>query len=133
MQELFVPYELAVKLKEKGFNKPYNSKEIIGMYLELENPKQVELRLYNAPITEKDDERGYDYIIAPLYQQIVDWLRGKQGILITQENRSKHLVCSIWDKKARNGNGTYDNFTTTIGETPTEALNKAIEKALKLI
>ena len=63
MKEQFVPYELALKLKELGFNE-----ECFGYYdcTSLENPELVLIK-----ITNRDFMFG---CAAPLWQQAFDWL-----------------------------------------------------------
>ena len=64
MKKLFAPYELAVLAKEKEFNEDclaaysFHSKEIIGIGVYTNNGQ----------------------LLAPLYQQLVDWFREKHGI-----------------------------------------------------
>lgn len=68
MKDLFIPYELALLAKEKGFDEPcikgYNQdgKITLGYYMEDRNS--------DARYTEN---KGH--ATAPLYQQIVDWFR----------------------------------------------------------
>lgn len=59
MRHLFVPYEIALQLKEKGFNE-----DCFGCYY-------------------KDKTFAYHpdsdvYVDAPLYQQVIDWFREKE-------------------------------------------------------
>ncbi len=94
MKELFVPYEIALKLKEKGFNEP-----CLGTYLTKHSIKEG--KLYPAEkdcdITPEFDEDGYEnfiviknsdcegvpqYISAPLYQQVQDWFRKTHNMII---------------------------------------------------
>lgn len=57
MREQFVPYELALKLKELGFNEDY-----LGVWM-----KDRSLVIKG--------EQLYDDIKAPLWQQVFDWFR----------------------------------------------------------
>lgn len=85
MGDLFVTYEIAIKLKELGFN------EKCLAYWINENPKNSEGRClvyYKKPY---DDERItsskiLEYCYAPLYQQVIDWLYKEYGLWITIED-----------------------------------------------
>jgi hypothetical protein len=80
MKEQFVPYEIAVMLKEKGFDEP-----CFGDYFHFERDNQSILD-YDEDreriITDNTDENITKYL-APLWQQVIDWLKSK-GILITE-------------------------------------------------
>lgn len=87
MKTLFVPYELAVIAKEKGFNEPclfcYRGEfdlycHSLGGYLE-----DVEFKANSDFKDYLVNERKPNYwISAPLYQQIVDWFREKHFLHI---------------------------------------------------
>lgn len=69
MNHLFVPYELAVKAKEHGFDEPCfgwwwddNSSKVVHL-----TPQMTQLELTFS---------------APLYQQLVDWFEEKHEIII---------------------------------------------------
>jgi len=62
MEEQFVPYELALKLKELGFDAP-----CLGFYTELENLVIKE--------NVKNQDCSQDKCTAPLWQQAFDWFR----------------------------------------------------------
>lgn len=76
MKHLFVPYAIALLLKEKGFNEP-----CLTYWFTTNHDTTPQLR-------EKDimDLKGWTngYLdsntIAPLYQQVVDWFREKHEI-----------------------------------------------------
>jgi hypothetical protein len=108
MKHLFIPYELALKLKEKGFNEPCFGFYIQGV-LHPKLPDSTTILLH-----------------APLYQQVIDWFREKHDIFISPENRNEHLIVRGWNRK------TCEHFVGDSNE-PKEALNKAIEEALKLV
>jgi len=108
MNHLFVPYELAVKLKEKNcllenyFGGWGNNK-----------------KWYWHP----DSDITLD---APLYQQVVDWLREKHDLNIGM-NYFKIGTVSYWEYRIH-----YKDIYGQGGEYY-NALTKAIEEALKLI
>ena len=68
----FVPYTLAIKLKELGFDEP-----CFGYwYTEQESYKKVDIQI--STIDFLSDEQ--DYILAPLWQQAFDWMREKHDL-----------------------------------------------------
>lgn len=76
MEKQFVPYELAVKLKELGFDEPCLAK--YGM---------VSKRFYDNYVPYKNSEDIHeptgtffnDFVSAPLWQQAFDWFRVEKG------------------------------------------------------
>lgn len=127
MKNLFIPYELAVIAKEKGFNENclgwynYKSLEIFG--------EDSVLDIYAG-----DDNRP----LAPLYQQIVDWLRDKHNTWIDiapLEVSAGETTGYRYCYSAINLNTDMD----AIDDSPLgyltyyEALAKAIKEAFKLI
>ena len=86
MKHLFVPYELAVKLKEKGFDI-----DCIGFYGD-------DGKLYfDSPVSNFEDGINPLYCSAPLYQQVTDWLRKNFNIEVSityfrKEFRKRHDV-----------------------------------------
>ncbi len=79
MQKLFVPYEIAKQLKEKGFDEP-----CFGYFSSKKEDKKVTDK--NSVISYSS--YGYFYknnqnendVCSPLYQQVIDWLATKHGI-----------------------------------------------------
>jgi len=105
MEKLFVPFELALKFKEKGFNEP-----CFGYYenntLDPECPKLI-INYSNLPLSEEQSKKPSLYksenknselpqwaVSAPTYQQVIDWFRDKKI----------HIGFTPW----------YDFFTCTI-------------------
>jgi hypothetical protein len=82
MENLFVPYEIAKQLKEKGFNEQclstYTWNGIKTTYDTLtcisENPQTIKERL-----NKNNDKYTCS---APMWQQVVDWLREEKNIQI---------------------------------------------------
>ncbi len=69
-----------------------------------------------------------DYLKAPLYQQVVDWLRNEHKIhLVSTEDAGLYLFGIKWYAEKR-----YNEMYPKGGEYY-EALNNAIVEALKLI
>lgn len=103
MKELFVPYEIALQLKQKGFNKPclavyrdndlYFNKLLSGYASdkdELTTNSRCDLYTINK-------ERPHYWKTAPLIQQVVDWLKEKHKIYIYEvpypyEDRTEYHI-----------------------------------------
>lgn len=128
MKNLFVPYELALKLKEKGFDEP-----CLGYYgiwsTELRFPVYAgELENWNTI---------ENLCSAPLYQQVQDWFREKHNLNITPQNCIQYPLDKELRKTGYGGNiynhKTDTNLKSYFGETYYESLTKAIEEAIKLI
>lgn len=79
MQHLFVPYELALLAKEKGFYERCLALYIRGnnLYAALTGDREIGKEGFGSMYNNMDNED----IAAPLYQQLVDWFR-KKGIII---------------------------------------------------
>jgi len=132
MKNLFVPYELAVIAKEKGFN------ETCLAIFEDKNTLWYGGLEYDADGHFKNENSSN--ICAPLYQQLVDWFREKHNLFIKisieetnnsfEEKVYDHCILNMfWGEEKeihRECNGyNYKSYY--------EALNKAIEEAFKLI
>lgn len=145
MEELFVSYELAKKLEEKGFDE-----SCLARYHRIQ---PIELRLsvgrsdfkseprkskFNSIFIERlDGGKQYPFYSAPLYQQVIDWFDSKHNFNIWVDCSSKRQW--IWtinfiDKGDYIQSDDADNTDNrNWWETKKEALDKAIEKALTLI
>ncbi len=150
MKHLFISYELALIAKQKGFNEPCigywesnqhpNPKEGVsweklsmwGNYFVLEEFEDCRLIL-------TDNEWYYKSMIkAPLYQQIVDWLREKHKIFIWSNpilNKidSPFKMNFIPSISMEDENYTDPFDVDDLCEDYYVALNKAIEEVFKLI
>jgi len=124
IEDNFVPYELALKLKEKGFEDECFKKYIAGCLWS--NP--------SVPETYKFIHSNSSDCLAPLYQQVVDWFREKHNIHIhISLNQFGYgwmfaLISTTHYKSVKDLVGGV-KFKWTYYET----LNKAIEESLKLI
>lgn len=120
MNKLFVPYHLAVLAKEKGFDEP-----CLSYYWELELHDWWKNPCYTTNSVQGKDE---DCVAAPLYQQLVDFLREKYNISIElhwQQGTEGWYFCYGYNAgKWYFPKGTFKYY---------EALNKALEEAFKLI
>lgn len=73
MNEDFVPYELAVKLKEKGFRE-----KTLGGYM-------LPIKLLHFPLTYslKDWNKADDCYSAPTIFQVLKWLRKEKDVVVS--------------------------------------------------
>ena len=130
MKHLFIPYELAIIAKEKGFDK-----QCLAFY----NGKGDEM--LQSIDTDFINFRSTGYCTtAPLYQQIIDWFREKYNISILEalipEGARKakpelfpgkhnfYLYFPDWNPTIPS-NGTWGEYY--------EALDKVIKETFKLI
>lgn len=129
MKHLFVPYEIAKILEEKGFDE----KCIAHHVFEQPNNNyvfQVGCYFYR--------EVKPNYTLAPLYQQVVDWFLDKHKIYITEKANTllTHFSCKVWKSErigdTANQQGKWTE-TYPYGLSRYEALDMAIKDALKLI
>ena len=79
MKKEFVTYEIALKLKELGFDE-----EVIATF---DNNEEHELKIFaflvpNKGIFEKGFQEGW-CIKAPLWQQVIDWFREEHNLYIS--------------------------------------------------
>lgn len=126
MKHLFVPYELAVIAKEKGF-----SERCFGSWEE---------RLGNIFLSmDKDEIDGWceQKCVAPLYCQLVDWFREKHGIeIVIKPTISKHESSGsqkMFYSYELVSLETSKCFIGEVKETYYVALTEAMEQAFKPI
>lgn len=125
MKHLFVPYEIALKLKELGFGGP-----CLGYYPY--GSKDVHVVMYLNSSEWKD--RDFPMTAAPLYQQVVDWFWEKHHIHIVAE-LGLNPVNFYPVVKCVDGKGwhSFGHDITKWKPTIQEALTEGINYALKLI
>lgn len=144
MKHLFVPYELALKLKEKGFNEP-----CIAFIPDDDHTDQEFLQ--SQYFVHNSDNKGVTVVnlCAPLYQQVIDWLDSKNIHISIHPEFYKDGINWNWQVLEYDPNGEEDPLThrysyTTHrstgmygdnGEYPKrmDAVRAAIEEALKLV
>lgn len=122
MKHLFVSYEMANQLKDKGFDQI----DCFGSWhIETKQINQVMPRWAS----------NSEFMIAPLYQQVVDWLREKHNlhIIITSLNDHEIYGKDKWEYDITNINSTAFHSNQLEFNFYYEALTKAIEEAIKLI
>ncbi len=131
MKDLFVPYDMAKKLKDVGFDE-----ECLCVY-----NKRMELKhVIICPIGDNDyikKDKHDDRLPAPLWQQVEQWFREKHQILII--HNSTPVFDKIHPAKYQSAISIlFQPFKWTtgkyyIGDTFEEAREKAIGAAIKLI
>ena len=121
MEKEFVPYELAVKLKELGFNEPCLACYLDNVFVIKLQSQNSEFEYFNNT-TFSFNEKSFS---APLWQQAFDWFREKYDMQLG--------ICHInggFDCWTNDGdlfeNGKYCNFKT-YEEAELECLKKLIE------
>lgn len=130
MENLFIPYELAKLAKEKGYwgygFGQWVCRETWNMKLKIFEMKYVLDRFgRNKSLYYKADECA-----APVYQQIIDWFREKHTVVIWisfNQDSCKYEYQGL-------SNISKNPWFTDCGFVSYhEAIDKAIEEALKLI
>lgn len=120
MKNLFVPYEIALLAKKNGFNEG-----CLAIYDSFDNGLHT-WRVNDTLVKPSDIPNS---IVAPIYQQLIDWFRIEHDILIWVETATYvnmfnyRYYIETYDNKAE-GMKTNNYY---------EALNDAIKKAFKMI
>jgi hypothetical protein len=126
MNKLFVPYELAILAKEKGFDEPCLA------YYDLEDSNNLK------PIPMFNEINGFNsnsnklMISAPLYQQLIIWLMQNKGLelSIMRGHNPENYYSIVGSIKGVND---YKHYPPMWGDSWEEAANKSLEEAFKLI
>ena len=82
MKHLFVPYDIALMAKGKGFNE-----DCITRWGETSK------KLYETWKPMKNSEDCEDFTTAPLYQQLIDWFEEKHNIFIEVRKLNDNKWC----------------------------------------
>ena len=121
MKDQFVPYDIALKLKELGFND-----ECFGYYIECEKwiPASYSMEGVEYP---SNNDLILDWVTSPLYQQVFQFLRDNF-------NFSGNIDCcdnlSTWNiKSSKLDKGIYSNKVQSYND----AQNECIQEIIKLI
>lgn len=131
MKHLFVSYEIALKLKEKGFDDPCLSKYNNSGKMDIASIFGITNSLLKG-----EPYRKYGWVCtAPLYQQVIDWFREAHSIDIftnahyATDNSVAGYLFDVYDRREKYNTqkGMFESSSYY------QALNKAIEEALKLI
>ena len=154
MKEQFVTYEIALALKELGFNKPclasyytddernyakdgtYDCRQKISSSIDFDPFKEEFDNFYI------NSNETY-YVSAPLWQQVIDWFRDEHDIVIeiirqkyfdTYANSYAYeVVCKVYKNKELEGSVVIrDNKNNHIFYSYEEAREQAILKTIEL-
>jgi hypothetical protein len=126
MEKEFVSYEIALKLKELGYNEP-----CLTYYYELTSNLRTHLAIDVRNAWTYSGNKKLGFTLAPLYQQVFKWLRNKYGIDFSinttyskyNENTIKQYSGVIDTKTMYTNVGFYDNYE----EAQLAGLQKMIE------
>lgn len=135
MEKLFVTFDLASKLKDKGFD------EFCFAFFEKFNRNDeayYEFKLCQKPSRNSIKDWYYmndktQAVTTPLYQQCVDWLREKHGIELSSPCKKDKDLGVFYGGYIKKHD---DDFGKSYGSNFRdyyEAYNHGIEEALKLI
>jgi len=115
MKHLFVPYELALKLR----NTKQFEEKCLAYYHDIS---------YELTIGVYKNSDFYKCVAAPLFQQVVDWFREKHGLVIVISPEFDKWDGTIYKDNEMSPMG----FLLSINPCNTyyEALTKAIEEVL---
>ncbi len=135
MKELFVPYELALQLKEIGFD------ELCMRFWTKDGKESLNPQHMGHMDFIRNSTAG-ERVSAPLYDQVIQWMIDKHQIYIeihvasSQMDFTKGFNYYVWDS---NTSEEYDSIphNRPIGEyrytTRYEALSAGIAKAIEVI
>lgn len=116
MEKQFVPYELAVKLKELGFDE-----ECLGVYGESDN-KLYMINYINHP----------DITRAPLWQQAFDWFREVKRFDLNWKPMSMVGITCYYDIEILHPKYVWDEPPKVTGSTYEQARLACLEKLISL-
>ena len=131
MKHLFVPYEIALQLKEKGFDEL-----CFGWWCWINGnaAQYYDYKISNSQLIELNNH--FNNCSAPLYQQVIDWLESEKRLLIDIAHHYYFSEKSIntWHFEIMTRTGLLkSSFGDNDSDSRQEATLKAIEEALKLI
>ena len=122
MKEQFVTYEIALKLKELGFDEDCIGRFFMGIF-------QQEFSPENYPYKEVNSFH------CPLWQQVIDWLREKHNLCIEIQCPQRELSFYSWtihkpltiDSEEFSPTVYEDGFTNDYYKSREQAILKCIE------
>ncbi len=123
MESNFVPYELAVKLKELGFDKDCFKVKVLG---------KEQYDYTQSDYADFPEQREKEVLI-PLWQQAFDWFREKHNkhvVIYKIENEDKSIVWD-WDIVAGNDEDE-EEFDLPYSDTYELARTACLEKLIEL-
>lgn len=130
MNHLFLPFRQAVILKKQGFNSPCFAYYDDKGELFYSNPATFDFKFVNSTTL---------FTLAPIYQQVIEWIEEEYGLIISaerSETKSRGYICKVKKYKSYEGlspvckyeGGRYGGHFTYH-----QALELAIDKAINLI
>lgn len=126
MREQFVPFEIALKLKEKGFDQQCLAYYNTDPYLKI-------------PVFNLTKPFEHEWVLpTPLWQQVIDWLREKHSIMICVDfynegsEKEPHIIYHFKISEPKTWHYC-DIIVKSDYKTYPEARQVAIENALTLI
>lgn len=120
MKEQFIPYDLALKLKELGFNE-----ECLGWYSGLGSfslGSEIVKRFYLHETS----------CLAPLYQQVFDWFMEKHNLHAVIYNVIDETK-ELWDFDIIDEEGEEEEYEIPLFNTYKEARTVALEKLIEIV
>ncbi len=132
MKDQFVTYEIALKLKELKFNMPC----IAGYDEWVEEDEERELK---SIVNEMGIISGVELnhlaytISAPLWQQVIDWLRDEKSLVIQLDYQNNKSSYHIHKSEINYSEIEINHWNSEIYNSYNEAKEQAILKALTLI
>lgn len=137
MKQIFLPYELALNLKKKGFNEPCLAKwnillkgEVIPDFFYNYESEGLWFNHNNKDVSGLNGNNGRDFLwSAPTHQQANDWLRDKHKLFISVLPTTFGKYC--FDVYKNRNNYVYQSIE--VFDNYYEAVNKSIQEALKFI
>ncbi len=128
MKELFLPYELSLLAKEFGFDEP-----CIARY----NKGNFELNRLGNWYKHNSGEIEKHYLSAPLYQQMITFLRDRFGLIIEIQLDQTSDIKWCYEIIKFNSAGDFERKTNvadwSLYRDCNECLDAGIKEALKLI
>ena len=129
MQEQFCTYEISLKLKELGFNE-----ECLGYYHVNEGYTKGYAFCYSENTRTSDCS-----VLAPLWQQVIDWLRERYNLCIEIQCPQREFDFYSWtiheplgiNDEEYNCKTYEDGFTNNYYKCREQAILKAIELCQK--
>ncbi len=126
---LFVSYEMALLLKEKGFNN-------ISWFAYYHTSDLKNFKKSNYLFVDRNNEQlaKDNRISAPTHQQVIDWLRENHKLIVFAHPAFYSDTFNEWTYSAEITRFQYDTSPSEGLSTDYYlTLNRAIEEALKLI
>ena len=133
MKEQFVPYELALKLKELGFDE-----ERLGAYNQSDNNKFMiapQLSSYEINTGKNSDKTDINVVTAPLWQQAFKFIRDKYNLTTTFHKRKKsdNTYVSIYEITKKEDFEELTHFSKVFYIDEYELQTKALKKLIEII